>query len=472
MIIDDGLAAIAATPEKFDVVVTTNMFGDIGSDIAAKVTGGVGLVSSNNTNPSNPQSVSMFETMGGTADDIAGQNKANPVALIDAAAEMLLHIGGKDNIIAAELIKTSILVVLAKGDYVGDIQKGSYQEARGKEKLGTQEFAEKIAGKIAELKRLKVQQPQKTIKQLALERTDEEVKVLFDRVLRSYEQFANDMQPASAKWVEYFKRNAPPNPIRARSRIVGFDMFVDDSGVRPAFTEDGSVDETTSVIDPATARIFEKDTGIAVKSLFDEGKAGSLQSLRSFGQYSARALRAYVDERPEKATVGFGRVLAGLDVGDDFAARFSDGLREESFQIALVALEDFDRASILLVQAFYLARAEELGPILSGHGFMLARATSRGTEIYPTMCDFEKRDVDRFRVEIDPAGKLAHEGYNHVRVQAGIAAAQAEITNRGWIIAETMLNRSFTDGEGSNKGKELSGVSVPYAKGLGSNYAT
>ncbi len=65
----------------------------------------------------------MFETMGGTADDIAGQNKANPVALIDSAAEMLLHIGGKENIIAAELIKTSILEVLADGYYVGDIKK-------------------------------------------------------------------------------------------------------------------------------------------------------------------------------------------------------------------------------------------------------------------------------------------------------------------------------------------------------------
>ncbi len=54
------------------------MFGDIGSDIAAKVTGGVGLVSSNNTNPNNPKAVSMFETMGGTADDIAGRTRRIP----------------------------------------------------------------------------------------------------------------------------------------------------------------------------------------------------------------------------------------------------------------------------------------------------------------------------------------------------------------------------------------------------------
>ncbi|GEM_PF-47387 len=472
MIIDDGLAAIGATPEKFDVVVTTNMFGDIGSDIAAKVTGGVGLVSSNNTNPNNPKSVSMFETMGGTADDIAGQNKANPVALIDAAAEMLLHIGGKDNIVAAELIKTAILEVLAEGYYVGDIKKGAYQEAKGKEKLGTQEFAEKIAEKIAELRRLKAQQPEKAIKQIALERADAEIRPLFDRVLRSYEQYANDMQPANAKWVEHLKRNAPPNPIRARSRIVGFDMFVDDSGVRPVFTSDGSVNPSASAIDPAAAKLFEKETGIEVASLFDDGKAGSLQSLRSFGQYSARALRAYSNEHPDKATAGFNQVLDDLNAGEAFASRFSDGLKQNTFHNALSALEKFDQQSIKLVQSFYLARAQEIHLILEGHGFKLVRATSRGTEIYPTMCDFEKRDVDRFRVEIDPAGKLVQEGHNYALVQAEIFAAQAEITERGWIIAETMLNRSFTDGEGPNKGKEVSGVSTPYAKGLGTNYVT
>ncbi len=470
MIIDDGLAAIAATPEKFDVVVTTNMFGDIGSDIAAKVTGGVGLVSSNNTNPNSPKSVSMFETMGGTADDIAGQNKANPVALIDAAAEMLLHIGGKENIIAAELIKTGIFEVLADGYYVGDIKRGTYQEARGKEKLGTQEFAEKIAEKIAEMKRLKAQHPAKTIKEIALERADGEVKPLFDRVLRSYEQYANDMQPASDKWIEHVRRNAPPNPIRASSRIVGFDMFVDDSGVRPTFASDGSVDRSASEIDSAAAQRFEKETGIAIKSLFDEGNAGSLQSLRSFGQYSARALRVYIDEHSDKAAEGFGQVLGYLNVGEAFASRFSDHLRQCSFQIALAALEKFDQESIKLVQSFYLARAQEIDPILKEHGFKLVRATSRGTEIYPTMCDFEKRDVDRFRVEIDPAGKLAQEGHNHALVQAEIFAAHAGIAAQGWIIAETMLNRSFTDGEGSNKGKEVSGVSTPYAKGLGTNY--
>ena len=471
MIIDDGLAAIAANPEKFDVVVTTNMFGDIGSDIAAKVTGGVGLVSSNNTNPNNPKSVSMFETMGGTADDIAGQNKANPVALIDAAAEMLLHIGGKENIIAAELIKTAILEVLADGYYVGDIKKGPYQEAKGKEKIGTQEFAEKIASKIAELKQLKETQPEKTIKQIALDRADGEVKPLFERVLRSYEQYAKDMEPGSANWVDHVKRNTPPNPVRAKSKIVGFDMFVDDSGIKASFAADGSVDQAASKIDPAVAAAFEKSSGIDVKSLFDEGKAGSIQSIRSFGQYSARALKAYIDAHPDKAASGFGHVLAEMNLGEDFSGRFSDSLKQSNFQNAVTALENFDKQSIKLVQSFYLVRAQELEPVLKAHGFKLARATSRGTEIYPTMCDFEKRDVDRFRVEIDPDGKLANEGYNHALVQSEIMAAQAEITGKGWIVSETMLNRSFTDGEGVKKGKEISGVSLPYAKSLGSDYS-
>ncbi len=242
MIIDDGLAAIAAAPEKFDVVVTTNMFGDIGSDIAAKVTGGVGLVSSNNTNPNNPKAVSMFETMGGTADDIAGQNKANPLALIDAAAEMLLHIGRPASIRGAELIKTAILEVLAAGHYVGDIKKGPFQTSKGKDRLGTREFAAEIAMKVRELMALKQAQPQRTIKEIALARAEPSVQPLLKRALRSYEQFAAEMGAGSEPWLAFVERNSPPNPVRANAKILGFDMFVDDSGLNTVFTKDGAID--------------------------------------------------------------------------------------------------------------------------------------------------------------------------------------------------------------------------------------
>lgn len=468
MIIDDGLAAIAANPEKFDVVVTSNMFGDIGSDIAAKVTGGVGLVSSNNTNPSNPKAVSMFETMGGTADDIAGKNMANPVALIDAAAEMLLHIGGKENIVAAELIKTAILEVLADGYYVGDIKKGAYQEARGREKIGTQEFAEKIAEKIIDLKNIKAVNPNISIKDIAIERANSEVKNLFQRVLRSYEQYAENINPDKENWIQYINRNIPPNPVRAKSRIIGFDMFIDNSGIKSLFNQD---DTLVSQVDPKVELKFKKLTSLDIKSVFNENRFGSIQSMRSFGQYCARVLRQYIDTHPEKNATKFFDALNQIGFSEDFSSRFSNSLLQDTFQNALIKLEDFDNKSIKLIHAFYIEREKELTPILKEHGFKLARITSRGTEIFPTMCNFEKRDVDRFRIEIDPEGKLAKEGYNHSLVQLEIMAAQIKVVSMGWVIAETMLNRIFIDMEGPKKGKELLGMSKPYAMGLGEDYS-
>ena len=87
------------------------------------------------------------------------------------------------------------------------------------------------------------------------------------------------------------------------------------------------------------------------------------------------------------------------------------------------------------------------------------------------MCDFEKRDVDRYRVEIDSLGPLANEGFNYVRIQTAIMAAQTEIVSRGWMISETMLNRTLIDGEGDRLGKEIVGVSLPYAMNLGTKYS-
>jgi isocitrate/isopropylmalate dehydrogenase len=471
MIIDDGLAAIAANPEKFDVVVTTNMFGDIGSDVAAKVTGGVGFVSSNNTNPSNPHAVSMFETMGGTADDIAGEDKANPVALIDAAAEMLIHIGGQENIMAGEFIKTAILEVLADGYYIGDIKKGPYQVRKAVEPVGTQAFARKIAEKVSELRAAKAANPEKSIKEIALDRAEDEIKPLFARVLRSYEKFAERMRPGSREWVEFARRNIPPNPVRARSRIVGFDMFIDHSGAQPAFLPDGRVDSSNSMLDVRTVTRFQEMTGLEVSSLFNQGQFSSLQSLRSFAQFSSRFLREYLAHEPAVSGHTLGQVLETLHLAESFSPRFASSLLQTPFAKAVEQIETFTRHSIQLIQAFYLTRVAAADPILREHGFKIVRVTSRGTEIYPTMCDFEKRDVDRFRVELDPDGKLANEGFSHAQVQSHIMQAQEKLTRMGWVIAETMLNRSFTDGEGSLQGQEISGVSVPYAKALGTDYS-
>lgn len=471
MIIDDGLAAIAAVPEKFDVVVTTNMFGDIGSDIAAKVTGGVGLVSSNNTNPNNPRAVSMFETMGGTADDIAGQNKANPVALIDAAAEMLLHIGGAANIRGAEFIKAAVLEVLADGHYVGDIRKGPFQTSKGRERSGTREFAAEIAKKVMELRSLKEAQPQHTVKELVLARAEASVRPLIERTLRSYEQYAVDMQAGGKQWEAFVERNTPPNPTRANSRILGFDMFVDDSGLKMNFSSSGAIDEEATGLDPEVRELFERDTAIDLRAMFNKNRAGSLQSIRSFGQYSARVMQEFLQARPDLEGTLFGSALKAMNASEATIERFSDVLKAKTLRQAVDSLVGFDAVSIKLVQAFYRVRANQISPILREHGFKLVRITSRGTEIYPTMCDFEKRDVDRYRVEIDGAGPLANEGFNYVRVQSAIMAAQSQIVALGWMISETMLNRTFIDGEGDRLGKEVAGVSLPYAMNLGTNYS-
>jgi isocitrate/isopropylmalate dehydrogenase len=472
MIIDDGLAAIAAKPADFDVVVTTNMFGDIGSDIAAKVTGGVGLVSSNNTNPMNPAAVSMFETMGGTADDIAGQNKANPVALIDAGAEMLLHIGGRANIEAAEMIKAAILMTLADGHTVGDIREGEYQKRVGGQRLGAQEFAGVIAEKVALLKDARAKTPGASIKQLALDtQTDEAARTLFARVLRSYEAFASAQEAGSAAWAEAFARTLPPNPVRAQARITGFDMFVDECGLELAFTADGTIDATRVRVPEEVRLAFQSATGLDVAAMFDAAAFGSLQAIRSFGEYAARKLAELAAALPDAETQQpFGRVIEAR-FGAPLAARFAKALREQSFTEALAQLEQFRTQGIRLIQSFYLSRHRAVEGVLAKHGFRLARITSRGTEIFPTMLDFEKRAVDRFRVELDPTGPLSGKEYECARVQQAIAKVLGEMTAKGWTISEMMLNRVFIDAEGPKAGTQTNGVSLPYAMGLGDRYA-
>jgi 3-isopropylmalate dehydrogenase len=79
-------------PEYFDVIVTTNMFGDIITDLAAIIQGGMGVAAGGNINPE-PHGVSMFEPMGGSAPKYTGQNVINPIAAIGAAAMLLEHSG-------------------------------------------------------------------------------------------------------------------------------------------------------------------------------------------------------------------------------------------------------------------------------------------------------------------------------------------------------------------------------------------
>ncbi|MDQ6706036.1 MAG: isocitrate/isopropylmalate family dehydrogenase, partial [Acidobacteriota bacterium] len=98
-------------PESFDVVVGSNLFGDILSDISAILVGSMGLAPSANLDPSR-RYPSMFEPVHGSAPDIAGKGIVNPLATIFSAAQMMEHLGVPE---AAKDIEAAIAKVLAEG---------------------------------------------------------------------------------------------------------------------------------------------------------------------------------------------------------------------------------------------------------------------------------------------------------------------------------------------------------------------
>ncbi len=90
--VDAAMIVLVADPARLDVVVTDNLFGDILTDLAAAVTGGIGLAASGNVNPDRTYP-SMFEPVHGSAPDIAGRDEADPTAAILSAAMLLDHLG-------------------------------------------------------------------------------------------------------------------------------------------------------------------------------------------------------------------------------------------------------------------------------------------------------------------------------------------------------------------------------------------
>jgi 3-isopropylmalate dehydrogenase len=93
--VDAACIYFVQSPQQYDVVVTDNLFGDILTDLGGAVSGGIGYASSGNLNPART-GPSMFEPVHGSAPDIAGQAKANPIAAILSAALMLDHLGEGD----------------------------------------------------------------------------------------------------------------------------------------------------------------------------------------------------------------------------------------------------------------------------------------------------------------------------------------------------------------------------------------
>ncbi len=138
-IIDIGTARLADSPERFDVIVTLNLYGDIISDVAAEIAGSVGMAGSANVGLNH----AMFEAVHGSAPDIAGKNMANPSGLLNGAIKMLLHIQQSD---VAEKIRNAWLKTLEDGIHTGDI----YTEANSKQKVGTKEFADAIIERLGQ----------------------------------------------------------------------------------------------------------------------------------------------------------------------------------------------------------------------------------------------------------------------------------------------------------------------------------
>ena len=116
MYVDNAAMQLLRAPKQFDTIVTGNLFGDILSDAAAMLTGSIGMLPSASLGASNP---GVFEPVHGSAPDIAGQDKANPLAQVLSAAMMLRY--GLNQAAAADQIEDAVSQVLHRGLRTGDI---------------------------------------------------------------------------------------------------------------------------------------------------------------------------------------------------------------------------------------------------------------------------------------------------------------------------------------------------------------
>lgn len=138
MLVDNGAMQLVKNPQQFDVVVTSNMFGDILSDEASQITGSIGMLPSASLGETKR---GMYEPIHGSAPDIAGQNKANPIATILSAAMMLRY--SFDLQTEADAIEKAVDSVLEKGYRTADLVGDS-----GIEPLGCIEMTDKILAEI------------------------------------------------------------------------------------------------------------------------------------------------------------------------------------------------------------------------------------------------------------------------------------------------------------------------------------
>lgn len=134
LIIDNACMQMVLNPHQFDMLLLTNLYGDIMSDLAAGLVGGLGVVPSGNIG----DQVAIFEAVHGTAPDIAGKGVANPTALLMSAILMLRHIGEGE---AAQVIESALHEVYARGAHLTRDVGGS---------AGTREFTQAVIESLKE----------------------------------------------------------------------------------------------------------------------------------------------------------------------------------------------------------------------------------------------------------------------------------------------------------------------------------
>jgi len=133
MYVDNAAMQLVRDPKQFDTIVTNNIFGDILSDEASMITGSIGMLPSASLGESGP---GLFEPIHGSAPDIAGQDKANPLATVLSAAMLLKYGLGEEN--AAKRIEAAVLDTLSRGYRTGDIYSA------GNKLVGCKEMGEEV----------------------------------------------------------------------------------------------------------------------------------------------------------------------------------------------------------------------------------------------------------------------------------------------------------------------------------------
>ena len=140
MLVDNAAMQLVRMPKQFDVIVTTNMFGDILSDISAMLTGSIGMLPSASLDSNHK---GLFEPVHGTAPDIAGQDKANPLATILSLAMLLRYTLGMGEI--ADKVETAVERVIDKGVRTPDIHRD------GCRLVGTKEMGSEVINELRHL---------------------------------------------------------------------------------------------------------------------------------------------------------------------------------------------------------------------------------------------------------------------------------------------------------------------------------